>query len=466
MHYRALLTFGLLAAMALAGCVEDASQATGQPLVDTTVGQSAAHPGYNYPTNGQLPVADDAATRVVAADGTIQWFRPAQRPLPATLNAIEPLAEVQAEAGTAAGIAVHGPLAVFGNRGSTGGMAVVDISDPMHPVATGFSADTPVRDADFIQYPDGRLVVVTTAGGAEQYVTDVTDPADPFLVSTFATPHRNHNIAVVPGTPLVYNSGSNGLVDIMDYSVPEEPVFRSTFYNAHGCHDITFFVTEDTQRAYCAAYAEAQIWDISDPVYPQMVNTIAYPTLDNGIPVVGPNTDPRAPVVGNPSEPLPLSFAHLAMPNHDGTVLIVGDEFGGGSLNGCDVYADTPAGTASGPAGNLWFYDMSNETDVQLRGWVSPDALSGDAEPTTGAPNPHPEAACTSHFGRVIEDTGFLVMAFYTSGILLIDFNDLDNPRIVHSLVQSGTDVWDVQYHQGYLVTGDIGRGMDILTLA
>lgn len=93
---------------------------------------------------------------------------------------------------------------------------------------------------------------------------------------------------------------------------------------------------------------------------------------------------------------------------------------------------------------------LSDERDPELRSHLSPsftDAIGG---------------SCTAHFGRLLEDSGFLVMGYYAAGVLLVDFRDLGAPTIADRLDQEGS-IWDVQYHQGYLFTGDMSRGMDVL---
>lgn len=439
----------------LSGCIggdeplplDDTSSLSFLPPTLIDPGQYQSHPAYGYPTNGMLPVSTDGETRVVNDDGTIQWFRPAGKPLPATLTGMTAVTQVDGASG-GAGIAVFGPLAFIGGR-SAGPLNVVDISNPEAPVLVGSAADVPVRDADPILYPDGRLVVITTAGGREQFATDVTDPANPKNLVAFETANGNHNIAVVPGTPIVYNSGSGDTIDIVDYTDPEAPVALGTFKSS-GCHDITFFLDIDREmfRAYCAGYSTSQIWDITNPAAPEFLIAVDYPNVQNGVPVAG-GTLPDS------GRDMPLSFSHLAMVSHDGNVLVVGDETGGGAANACDVYANAAGTTVSGPSGNLWFYDLTDEMNPILKGHLSPNA----AEAAGGS--------CTAHFGRVIEDTGMLVMGFYAAGVLLVDFTDLDNPRIVDRLdhtLDPTSSIWDVQYHQGYLFTGDMSRGMDIAT--
>ncbi len=456
---RSLVAVALLATLSLAGCVEDEA-------VDSLAlrglgadGMVASHPAFDFGVNDALAESPDGVTgREVLADGTVVWYKPTHRGLPAEPAVLEALAEVT-DAETAGGIAVFGPLAFLGGRGS-GPLYVVDIMDPQNPKVVGVAPDVPVRDADTILYPDGRLVLITTAGGLEVFATDVTDPANPRLIGSYTSPSGNHNIAVVPGTPIVYNSG----MDIIDFSNPEVPDEVGN-WGGDGCHDITFFIDRDRDfyRAYCAGYANSEIWDISNPLDPDLITSIPFPRAAE---MTGQELPDQRANAG-----VPLTFSHLTLPNHDATVLIVGDETGGGAINGCDYYQETGGETSSGPLGNLWFYNITDEKNPTLHGHVSPsfqDAVSvGVAMPDLSNP---PFSllgntdSCTAHFGRVLEDTGFVAMGFYSAGVLLVDFRDLDNPRITHRIDQGGS-IWDVWYHQGYLFTGDMARGMDVLTV-
>lgn len=435
----ALLLSSLLATLFFAGCLEGngaggpANEVEAAPVVPPL----NSHPAYGFPV--YLP-----------DDGQLagNWPLPKAKPLPDPLRGISIVEHVEGTS-TGGGIAVFSTWAFIGQR-TQGPLEVIDISDPAAPKLVGKAEGVPVRDADTIAFPDGRLVVITTAGGRVQFATDVTDPANPRKIAEIETPHGNHNIAVVPGTPIVYNSGSAGVIDIVDYSYPADPRIVGEFQNGNGCHDTTFYISvaEEKYRAYCAGYGESQIWDIADPKAPRKIIGIPFPTVEKGVPVAGGSLPA--------TQPHPSSFSHLAMVNHDATVLIVGDETGGGGSNQCDVYAQLPTGqSVSGPIGNLWFYDLKDEKKPVLQGHVSPSAADGVP------------GSCTAHFGRLVEDTGFLVMGFYAAGVSLVDFRDPDNPKIVYQYnpaTESGS-IWDVWYYQGYLFTGDMSRGMDVLTL-
>ncbi len=414
---RTLLMLTLIVG-AFAGCLSDAPAS--DLSLDTQELPTGSHPTFGFTTY---------------LSETNPWGMPEARPLPEVLTGLTEVAHVDGTR-TAGGIMVFGPYAYLGGR-TSGPLHIVDIQDPTSPKLIAEVADVPVRDADMIAFPpteedpDGRLVLITTAGGRNMFATDVTNPETAALIGEFETEHGNHNIAVVPGTPIVYNSGGSGMIDIVDWSTPEEPVQLGTFENGNGCHDISFFVSEEKQRAYCAGYAQSEIWDIADPTAPVMIKEIPYPRGPHG-------------------SAMPLSFSHLAIVNHDASVLIVGDETGGGAINGCDFYTGMGGDLNSGPYGNLWFYDLADETNPVLKGHVSPNAFDADG-------------SCTAHFGKTVEDTNHVVMGFYNAGVLLVDFTDLDAPKIVDRLDQGGS-IWDAMVYQGYVFTGDMSRGMDVLT--
>lgn len=464
----------LLLAGTMAGCITDEStdpsgDADGLleqvPVFDDP--RTRPHQAFGWPT----------ATAPYSADGRLvnPWLAPIDpADLPETITGMEHLAQ-PADVVSGAGIAVFGRLAVIPGHGSSP-TAILDISDPAAATIIG-SIDhhdkVTARDVDVIVHPDGRITLVFATNEGVVPVYDITDPTNPVHLTDIEPSAGAHNVAIVPGTPILYNANSagasgtapllglpenrlpdsaDGITEIYDLTDPEAPELVQDWHNGYGCHDITFWLSDDGQknRAYCAGIQMTQIWDIADPLAPIVVSNIPVHYGTEG----GPS-----------AEVFLVNFAHLAMVSHDADVLIVGDETGGGLLMGCDAYIDAQVQTASGPLGNLWFYDLSDETDPQLKSWFSPNPSY-----ITNPPTPEQEAVfgwpgCTAHFGRNIDDRDQLVMAFYGAGILLVDYSDVAHPVIVDQWIEPGTNAWDVWYYQGYLFTGDLARGMDVLSL-
>ncbi len=345
------------------------------------------------------------------------------------------------------GIWIHGNYAYV--SGGRTGLHIVDVSDPANPVlVSSMAGDFYSRDVDVLEYPDGRIVAVAASGGGGMPFIDVTDPTNPVLLSVVEpTASGTHNLAVVPGTFLVYNSGSGGKgddIDVVDATDPLNPK-QVASWGTHGCHDVTFYVTEDIKRAYCAAIEETQIWDITDPLDGKLVSAFTNPAISVGGAVLGDNGG------------LTPGLHHLAMVNDDATILIVGDEYTGGLGPGC--VANTP--DVSGPFGALWFYDIKDEANPKLISWIAPSM------PAEGYAGSGPDAfglSCTAHFGTPIPGKDMIAMSWYRAGVVLIDYKDVTSPQIVDQW-NVGTNTWDVRYVNGYLFTGDMMRGLDVLTL-
>ena len=420
------------------------------------------------------PAADEDPARPPPAEPS--WNLTA----PAGATALEPAARLAFSDGEAfpraAGVWAHGDY-VFGSALGSG-FFVADLSDPAAPVLlwnattdAGGTDDTEdtitsfARDADVL-LQDDRLVLVLATQSDGMHVWDVTEPADPaFLARVFDESVPNHNVAVVPGTDLVFNSQSGGAGrtnDLVDLSDPAHPVVLGA-YGTHGCHDITFFgaAGDERFRAYCAGIQRTEIWDLSglDP-----------DATDFGIHLVATVEAQDSPVVGNPvfgSYPA-RTLHHLAMVNQDASVLIVGDEHnGGGSPGTCLGYEDTTG--LSTPFGALWFYDLGDEAAPRLLSWFSPPAVlpagvTTEGDPTTLLLRDVPN--CTAHFGTLVPGEEKLVMAWYSAGVLLIDFSDPTNPRLLDQFQPAdGINTWDARVHGGYVFTGDMVRGMDVLKL-
>jgi len=463
---RAVLLALFLLAAGLAGCIgsedlgTDAAEQSTDP-VDETVPDvenpsalKAAHPSFGFPTMND-------PTQGVEGEVPGWWAPPEPRDLPDQVTEVEHLANDGTDEERGAGIAVFGSLAIV--PGYIDETTIYDISDPTTPEKLSDLGDPPARDADTIAFPDGTLYAVFATDSGVVPVYDITDPTDPQKVSTIEPERGSHNVGVVPGTPLLYNSASNGGgtgsqvpgegssgTAIYDLSDPSNPEMVTDFENGYSCHDISFHISEDQQRAYCAGIQMTQIWDISDPRDPSVVVDIPVHHGVSGTPSTG---------VGS------AFFSHLAMVNEDASVLIVGDENGGGIAPACDAYADAAGQSASGPAGNLWFYDISDEENPQLQGWFSPPSHYASNPPQddrmTEIGGTEVPAGCTAHFGQLIPGEEKLAMAFYGAGVVLVDFSDPANPIMVDQF-NDNRNVWDVWTYQGYMFAGDLANGFDV----
>lgn len=454
MSARFLSALAAVAALAAAGCVtpaatdlETAGAGLGLDLMAASAPlwadpQNAPHPAWNWPT-----LVNPAQGASVS-----EWWMPiAAAELPASIAGIEQLVQVEGVA-TGAGIALFGSLAVVPGFGDVS--YIVDISDPTKPVVLSEFEPTQGghRGAAIVAYPDGRLVTALSTGPGFE-VWDITDPTKPTHLADVEPSNNGHKLGTVPGTPILYNANSNGgglqadqgdgVTEIYDLTDPASPVLVQDFPNGFGCHHIYFWNSAEKQRAICAGIEFAQIWDIADPKNPVVIVSVPIP---HGVTAL-PSTS-VFPVV--------TPFAHFSVLNDDGTVLIVGDELGGGSIPpGCSVGADTPVVDNGAPTGALWFYDVSDETSPQLLGWYSP---GHHLNPGNAA------ASCTAHHGRLVPDPegrDLLAMSFYGAGVVLLDFSNPMMPQMIDQYTDT-SNTWETWYYNGYLFTGDLNRGMDV----
>jgi hypothetical protein len=420
--------------------------------------QNAPHPAFNYATLSNPPAQ--------GANVPTWWAPIPAAELPPTLSGIELLSATPDDLPTGAGIALFGSLAIvpgYQTPPVTGGTrtvkpsAIVDISDPAHPkTLSHFDSQGGLhRGAIVIPYPDGRLVTVISTSGLLD-VFDITDPRNPVPLTPVEV--RTHKVGVIPGTPIVYNAASgggdniesqaSGVTEMFDFSDPENVVRLPDFQNGFSCHHVFFWndPAHDKYRGICAGIEYAQLWDTKDPYDPKVI--VSVPIFH------GVEGTPSASAGATP-------FAHYAGLSNDGTILIVGDENGGGTLPpGCLAAVDTPRGTVSAPVGALFFYDVSVETEPRLLGWYSP--LN---DPRVKAM----DGSCTAHHGRMVPADGrdVIAMSWYKDGVIVVDFTDVDFskgvlPKVVDQFVD-GSHTWEAWYYNGYLFTGDLARGMDVL---
>jgi hypothetical protein len=444
--------------------------------------RETAHPAYGLPTANDPTCADTPAA----------WTPPPAVPYPDVVDDIVRTGETDPSF-SGSGLATFGGMALVADR--SGENRLVDIREPTDPSVFATFGNNDKRDAQLLAFDDCRLygILVTDFGSDVIEVWNLTDPRSPELVTEIETEDGTHNVALIPGTPILYNAqaggggpdgyltftddgplsdgyeisafgfevSSNGTsgsaeTEVFDLSDPANPEEVAGFDNGYACHDITFHIDPgaDRYRGYCAGIETVQIWDVSQPRAPSVVHTMAYPHAREPVP---------------PTAAAPAAFAHFATIGDDGDTLIVGDETGGGSAPACDASIGTSQGRVTGPAGNLWFYDVSDEQGPQLMGSYSPtndnvDDAQGGSLPGGALSEATDYEPCTAHFGRVIGQQDRIAVGFYGAGVHLVDFSDPTDPRSLASW-DADESIWDVVPYRGHLVTGNQAAGADVLSL-
>ena len=390
--------------------------------------------------------------------GKTQVVAPQPQPLTGEGENLQLVANLPIDPGTqgiaASDLELHGNHAFVGSYGE--GVVIVDISDPTQPRRVG-RFDCPGGQNDVQLSPDGRylaLAIETTAnkchpGDEGTSIIDVSDPARPMEVSWIGQdelPDGSHNNTL--DWPYLYvdqyiNTYSE--LEIFDLSDPSKPkkVGGIDYNGQDSHHDLIVDHRPDGQDfAYAASINFTDVIDVTDPAKPVLRERIR---------------DPQ------------LTISHQAEPNFDRTLLLTTDEYGGGNPvgacggNGARVPAGgvgiPPQFTDPASLGALHIYRLA--PDGTIAGENGLDKAGVFNIPYQ--PNDDPEAGCTIHVYWQAPDQNRLVTAWYGRGTRVVDFSDPANPKELAHFVPSGADTWAAKPHNGYIFTGDIVRGLDVL---
>ncbi len=192
------------------------------------------------------------------------------------------------------------------------------------------------------------------------------------------------------------------------------------------CHDITVYPALGIAGGACAGYGV--LLDIRDPANPKRIAAVA----DSN-----------------------FAFWHSATFNNDGTTLLFTDEWGGGLQPKCRV-TDKPE----------WGADAIFA--------VARDAMTFRSYYKMPAPQTQFEN-CVAHNGSLIPVPGrdIMVQGWYQGGISVFDFTDAAHPKEIayfdrgpmDSTKLVGAGSWSAYWYNGYIISSEIGRGLDILDL-
>ncbi|HEX9580666.1 MAG TPA: DUF4398 domain-containing protein [Gemmatimonadales bacterium] len=193
------------------------------------------------------------------------------------------------------------------------------------------------------------------------------------------------------------------------------------------CHDITVYPAIGLAGGACGGYG--LLLDISDVANPKRIGAVA----DSN-----------------------FSFWHSATFNNDGSKMLFTDEWGGGSQPRCRVTDKYEWGANA-------IFTLGNH-QMTFRSYYKMPA------PQTVFEN------CVAHNGSLVPIPGrdVMVQGWYQGGISVFDWTDAARPiEIAYhdrgpmdstKLVSAGS--WSVYWYNGYMISSEISRGLDIFELA
>lgn len=382
---------------------------------------------------------------------------------------------------TQSDLAFDGKLAYAGNYL---GFRVLDVSDPKSPVTVsdfrcnGAQSDVSIYRGLLFQSVDSPQnhggcdstatgITAATPGMFEGIrIFDVSDPANPVHLDSVNTDCGSHTHTLVPdpgnNRVLVYVSSyplglaamgpdcqrredGDGHSKISIVNVPlndptaatvtEAPLDADTewaTYSAQGttftfraCHDIGVHTGVDLAAGACMS--EGQVWDIADPLHPQLKTRYDNPAIKPA------NTD----------------LFHSGSFTWDGKIAAFGDESGGGGASRCTDPNDDQ--------GRIWFVDV--ETGEELASYKIPRAVA---------------EVCTMHnynFVPLRDGRNVLVSSAYAGGTSVIDVDKLlaggtEAEAEIGFAQPHAADSWSSYWYNGRIYANNRARGVDIFLLS
>jgi hypothetical protein len=380
-----------------------------------------------------------------------------QAPLEGSGENMQLVANVPMEGGpsgvAASDLELHGDYAFVGSYGE--GMVVVDISDPTKPKRVG-KFNCPGGQNDIQLSPDGKWVAMAIETRSNSChpqdegtsIIDVSDPANPrevAFINRQELPSGSHNNTL--DWPYLYvnqYATSYSQLEIFDLTTPSQPkkVGGLSFGGEDSVHDLYVDHRPDGKTfAYAASIGFTDVIDVTDPSNPILRERLQ---------------DPH------------VTISHQAEPNFNRRLLLVTDEYNGGAAfsgacGGAPARVPVPTGIPQfgdpQDVGALHFYRLDAQGNIADSGAI-------DKAGTYNIPysvNEESSAGCTIHVFWQAPDENRLVTAWYGQGVRILDYSDPANAKELGHFIASGSDVWAAKPHRGYIFTGDILRGMDVL---
>ena len=278
---------------------------------------------------------------------------------------------------------------------------IIDVSDPGNPRELAF---IPIKN------PDGSIV------GSHTHTLDW-----PYLyINQYqSTYHRVEVFSLAdPAKPVKVGEADFG---------ESQPGFHDSYVDHRPDGRVLLYAGSDSAN---------DVVDVTDPTKPKLVQRVVDPEV---------------------------TFSHQNEPDFQRDTALVTDEYLGGAAGpSCGKVEDRVSGVLPALPG------AGDPTDLGALHLyaLKPDGTFGDKLSTfnlPSQPNDDPESGCTIHVFWQAPDQDRLVTAWYGRGIRVVDYSDPKAVEELASFIPTGTNVWAAKPHNGYIFTGDLNRGLDVL---
>lgn len=436
-----------LSAIALVGVAPAAAQQAGVPGEESFLNLEHV---FNFDPAGGGPY-DGTDLAFWTATVPLRDYQPGElvdeegNPLPETDEDGNPVPPIMAER----------DFAVVGSTGDNAGGYVFDITDPANPeLVTNVECDQ-VRN-------DPSVVKTTDADGDERVLLVLAD-------------EEGGPLTCLRGLRRVGESHGTGIsvFDITDpylwqpmYSVEVQGGAHTA--TAHPTKPFVWIATGDLPGAVAGAgglgFNHIPIVDLTDPDEPEVTTvqvrlggphnvefspdgTRAYVANENHH-EIWDTTDPGNPVLISDTTVNSGTYAHGAWGTTPNDIMVTNNE--SLAIGGFFV-----AGSGVCPGEGLTFYDVAGDNAA------NPIPLGYFVPPLVGRT---PDArACTSHFGNIAPSARVMTVAWYIGGARVVDFSNPSMPVEVGHAVMADAEAWSAKTYKGpYLYVGDIVRGFDV----
>jgi len=317
------------------------------------------------------------------------------------------------------------------------GVRIFDISDVEHPTlitqvqtCRGSHTHTLVEDpADkgvIYVYVQGTSVVRSPneLAGCSGAAPDKDPSTSLFRIEIIRVPLASPAEAKVVNAPRIFADSAGAIAGLWKGGAHGEGT--QTTSQTNQCHDITVYPAIGLAAGACSG--NGILLDIKDPANPKRIAEASDPNF---------------------------AYWHSANFSNDGSKLLFTDEWGGGVAPRCRVTDKMTWGADA-------IFRVSGRT-MTLAGYYKLPVAQTNTE------------NCVAHNGSIIPVPGRDIMAqgWYQGGVSVFDFTDparvqeiayFDRGPVNADTLQIGGS-WSAYWHNGYLYSSEIARGLDILEL-